>query len=326
MNFPGLNDQAEKGFNEWVILKSDGAVASANEEPHQNVDLDNYRAFFNNRHIAGQAGYYDIPNAAAITNEFMRWDHYRQTLPPRIPDGSVAGKKSRQGVASSRIHGRANGSTSQSVGNAVNTDIATWNTGAGGENRNDKAPGGAAIPISGDTPSEYLAWVKKQCKKAANSYMDSLFAPDHAPTSMNVLRWPRIYWSKVWYDGKPGAPQFKSLGIGGYCRGSGQAFFFSIQGQDTTFEHEMGHSLHLTHFAARNPDNFCWKHHDHNYANCLMGYNAGNFAVPLPGGSVGAPIQISTNPRQWLCPKCLMTIRGWKETVLPANWGHPDVF
>ncbi|MBM4441714.1 MAG: hypothetical protein FJ027_14970, partial [Candidatus Rokubacteria bacterium] len=52
----------------------------------------------------------------------------------------------------------------------------------------------------------------------------------------------------------------------------------------------------------------------------------GSFTVPLPVGKVGGDIAIATNPRAWMCPKCLLKVRGWDEVKLPCNWDHPDVF
>ena len=185
-----------------------------------------------------------------------------------------------------------------------------------------------AIPNFGinGTKSEYHAWVKVECRKLANEYMDTLIPQLDPATSMRVLRWPKLYWDNVWYNVNGGGIEAKKLGIGGYCRGNGQAFFFSINGQATTFEHEMGHSLLLSHFAAASATNFAWKQHDHKYQHCLMGYNKGDFTVPLKAAATGAAITIATDPRSHLCPKCLAKIRGWKEDVLPCNWDHPDVF
>jgi hypothetical protein len=163
----------------------------------------------------------------------------------------------------------------------------------------------------------------------ANEYMDDLTPQIAAPTVMRVLRWPEVYYTWVWMDGNPATPHnsaFKQLGIAGYCLGSGQSFFFSESGNPDTFEHEMGHSLLLAHFAAGAKHNFAWKHHDHGYQHCLMGYNSGTFTVPLPTTQVGPAITIATNPRQWMCPKCLLKVRGWDEIKLPCNWTHPDVF
>ncbi len=317
MNFIGLNAAAEKGFNEWISLKSDGNMAMPNEEAHQNVNLTTYRGYFNGKPTTD--GFYNIADDSKITNEFVRWDHYRKQLPPGIPDN-------RKALAAKYINSFPKGSDSQAAGNTIAQRIQIYNTantvGAG----DTSLAGAPAIPIYPGTKSEYHAWVKSECKKLANEFMDSIMPQVDPPTTMRVLRWPKLYWSNVWYSINGAAAEAKNLGIGGYCRGNGQAFFFSLEAQDTTFEHEMGHSLLLAHFAAGGVTNFAWKQHDHKYPNCLMGYNNGNFTVPRKAAATGAAITISTNPRNHLCPKCLAKIRGWKEDVLPCNWDHPDVF
>ena len=317
MNFIALNQAAEKGFNEWIALKADGSMALPNEEVHQKVNLTTYRGFFNGKPTGD--GFYNIASDAEIKNEFVRWDHYRKQLPPGIA-------ADRKNVAAWYINDKAKGTDSQVAGNAVAAGIQSWNTAntvAGPDCGLGAAP---AIPIYTGTKAEYHAWVKGECKKHANEFMDSIMPQEDPPTSMRVLRWPKLYWDNVWYGVNGAAVDAKGLGIGGYCRGNGQAFFFSINGQPTTFEHEMGHSLLLAHFAAGSATNFAWKHHDHKYPTCLMGYNAGTFTVPLKAAAVGAAITIATQPRNHLCPKCLAKIRGWKEDVLPCNWDHPDVF
>jgi len=316
MNFIALNAAAEKGFNEWVALKSDGSIALPNEEVHQNVNLTTYRGFFNGK---ATAGFYNLADDSTVKNEFVRWDHYRRQLPPGIA-------ATRKNVAAWYIHNQTKGTDSQTVGNAVAAGIQSYdttNTAAAADSGLGAAP---AITNFTGTKAEYHAWVKSECKKLANEYMDTLIPQLDPATSMRVLRWPKLYWDNVWYNVNGGGIEAKSLGIGGYCRGNGQAFFFSISGQATTFEHEMGHSLLLSHFAAGGVTNFAWKQHDHKYQSCLMGYNPGNFTVPRKAAATGAAITIATSPRNHLCPKCLAKIRGWKEDVLPCNWDHPDVF
>lgn len=316
MNFIGLNAAAEKGFNEWIALKSDGSMAMPNEEAHQDVNLGNYRSFFNGK---STAGFYNIASDTNIKNEFVQWDHYRRALPPGIA-------ANRRNVASWYIHNEPKGTDSQSVGNAVAGGIQaydTTNTTTAADSGLGTAP---AVSTFTGTKAEYHAWVKGECKKLANEYMDTIMPQEDPPTAMRVLRWPKLYWSDVWYGVNGASIDAKNLGIGGYCRGNGQAFFFSLEAQDTTFEHEMGHSLLLSHFAAGGVTNFAWKQHDHKYQNCLMGYNSGNFTVPRKAAATGTAITIATSPRNHLCPKCLAKIRGWKEDVLPCNWDHPDVF
>jgi len=316
MNFLQLNAQGAKAFSEWVILKANGTMALANEEPHQDLDLDAYRNHFNSKAAAGQAGFYNLPNTASINNYCVRWDHYRDTLPPGVPPN-------RRKVATWALNNNVpTGSSSTAAMNGVTAAINQYNT-AHGAGAADTAGGGAGVPISPDTPNEYKGWVLRQVMKFANQYMDLLIPQVAAPAVMRVLRWPDVYFGNLWC-GYPNAQL--QLGIAGYCRGSGQAFFFSQIGNPDTFEHELGHSLFLIHFASGGITNFGWKHHDHAYPNCLMGYNSGSFTVPLPTGAVGPGITITTNPRLWMCPKCLLKVRGWDEILLPCNWTHPDVF
>jgi hypothetical protein len=155
--------------------------------------------------------------------------------------------------------------------------------------------------------------------------MDLRIPQQANPRTQKMLRWPELF-EDVWDDGTPGAMTTGGLTLAGYCRGSGQAFFFSVGGNADTFEHEMGHSVLLAHFAAASATNFCWKHHDHGTPSCLMGYHNGSFPVPLPAAAVGAPITINTGARGAPCSKCLLKLRGWNEEKLPCNWTHPDVF
>jgi hypothetical protein len=321
MNFVQLNKQGEQAFTEWLILKADGSVAGREEEAHQNVDLDAYRQFFNAKATANEAGFYDIPNTAAITNYCVRWDHYRVTLPPGIP-------ANRRRVATKAIESLPKGTTSVDAAVAVFQAITDWNVTHGGD-RLLASLAGAPIPISGLSPAQYEAWVDSKVTEYANEYMDTIMPQIAAPDRMRTLRWPDMYPAWIWSNGDPAvvlANCFINLGTAGYCRGSGQAFFFSLTGNPDTFEHEMGHSLFLIHFAAGSVANFGWKHHDLNYQTCLMGYNSGAFKVPLPAAHVGANVTITTTPRSWMCPKCLMKLRGWDEILLPCHWTHPDVF
>src|SRR5205085_11570838 len=110
----------------------------------------------------------------------------------------------------------------------------------------------------------------------------------------------------------------------GTCMGNRQAFFASVGGNADTFEHEMGHSLNLCHFITSGAGTGnCWKHHDHGYRHCKMGYNnKGPYTVP----GVAPAIALSTGSRDQFCAKCLLKVAGWKEDVLPCKWDHPEVF
>ncbi|MBM4442787.1 MAG: hypothetical protein FJ027_20400, partial [Candidatus Rokubacteria bacterium] len=311
MNFVNLNAQAEKACSEWVILKADGNPAARTEEAHQNLDLGNYRTFFNNKAVANLAGFYNLADDTKITDRAVAWDHYREELPPGVP-------VDRTNLACWAIHNNvAKGGDPIAAAQEVFTQIAGW------PHAGDAALGGApAVGVSGASAAEYNGWVLGRLMEIANEYMDTLMAQINAPAVMRVLRWPQLYWPWVWANGDPGVAAlnfgncFMRPPVAGYCRGSAQAFFFSETGNPDTFEHEMGHSLYLVHFASGAKQNFGWKHHDHGYAHCLMGYNSGSFTVPLPVGKVGGDIAIATNPRAWMCPKCLLKVRGWDEVKL----------
>lgn len=216
----------------------------------------------------------------------------------------------------------------------VHDQITNWDGGDPlAEARDDCGLGGAeSVPDGNCTVDQYKNWVLGECMDMANAFMDLLIPQEAPATTMRVLRWPNIYFTEdwpVWVNGTRGSMNSNSLGVAGYCRGSGQAFFFTTIGNPDTFEHEMGHSQHLAHFASGGETNFCWKHHSHTYPACLMGYNSGNFTVPLPAAATGSAIQIDTDGagnRQWLCAKCHLKIRGWNDIKVPCNWEHPDVF
>jgi len=320
VNFLRINQIYALGFTEWLIVPP-GAPGT---EPHRDVNLGDanaadYRHFFNNKPAA--QGFYNIPNAASVNDKLIRWDHYRVKLPPAtdVPDN-------RKKVVSLAIRNPATvppGSLPSVAMTAAQNAINTWEAANGAAAADSAGP--AAIPRSTDTPDGYKTWVKGQCKKIANDYMDILTPKQANPRTQKMLRWPKLY-EAVWNDGTKGAMSTSGLSLAGYCRGDGQALFFSVGGNADTFEHEMGHSLLLAHFAAASATNFCWKHHDHATPSCLMGYHNNSFPVPLPTAAVGGAIAINTGARGAPCSKCLLKLRGWNEEVLPCNWTHPDVF
>ena len=319
VDFLRFNQVNALGFTEWLIVPP----GAAGTEPHRDVNLGaanaaDYRHFFNGK--AAADGFYNLANAAAVTEKFVRWDHYRKRLPPNVP-------ANRRKVVSFDIHNHvARGALPSDAANSADAAITAWEGahGVGAADAGAIAPA-VSIPISTWTPDEYRTWVKGECKKVANEYMDILIPQQANPRTQKMLRWPELY-EDVWDDGTPGAMNTTGLTLAGYCRGSGQAFFFSVGGNADTFEHEMGHSLLLAHFAAASATNFCWKHHDHGTPSCLMGYHNKSFTVPLPAAAVGAPIPINTGARGAPCSKCLLKLRGWNEEKLPCNWTHPDVF
>jgi hypothetical protein len=320
IDFLRINQIYALGFTEWLIVPP-GAPGT---EPHRDVNLGaaaagEYRHYFNNKPTAD--GFYNIPNAAAVNEKFVRWDHYRKRLPPNVP-------ANRRKVVSRDIHNNvARGSLPSAASTSADAAITAWETAHGAAAGDIAGPIAPApvVAISGATPDEYRTWVKGECKKIANDYMDVLIPKQPNPRSQKMLRWPELY-EDVWDDGTHGAMTTTGLTLAGYCRGDGQAFFFSVGGNADTFEHEMGHSLHLAHFAAGTSNNFCWKHHDHATPSCLMGYHNKSFDVPLIAAAVGAAVNIATGARGAPCSKCLLKLRGWNEDPLPCNWAHPDVF
>jgi hypothetical protein len=319
VNVLNINQIYALGFTEWLIVPPGGAGT----EPHRNVNLGDanaadYRHYFNSK-PAGQ-GFYNIPNAAAVNDKLIRWDHYRVRLPPNIP----ANRRRVVSLAIANAGTVPPGSRPSVAVTAAQNAITAWEAANGVGAADNPAPV-TAIPISTRTPDEYKTWVKGECKKIANDYMDVLTPQQPNPRTQKMLRWPKLY-EAVWNDGTDGAMTTSGLTLAGYCRGNGQALFFSVGGNADTFEHEMGHSLLLAHFAAASDTNFCWKHHDHGTPSCLMGYYNATFSVPMPAAAVGVPIVINTGNRGAPCSKCLLKLRGWNEEVLPCNWPHPDVF
>ena len=335
MNVSTLNTVSEHAFIEWDAPVPAGAPVAG--EPHQDVPIAAYVAAHNARNGAlGLRGFPAMAGAADLKNDFVVWDPYRDFLPPGIPANRV-------NAVSNAIALLPAGSTGVAAGNAASNAIAARNTainpvtgaafGAAGA---DVAlnVGVAAIPVRPGTVAAYLRWVSDTVDAAAYAYLDALTPRLGLGKTMQTVRWP-FYFTNVWKKGTPGAMAADTIDTAGFCRGSGQSYFATSGGNPDTFEHEMGHSLHLVHFVTGHNINSAWKHHDHGYPACKMGYyNAPQpvggvaqfYTVPLPAAAVGAPILINTGNRSLFCARCLLKMRGWDELALPSNWTHPDVF
>lgn len=315
MNVARLNTLADHAFNEWEVPVPAAPVAPG--EPHRDVNLATYRATHNGQAGTFGAGHVNLANNAAVTSEIVPWDHYRVRLPPGIP-------ANRRNAVSNAIAGLAAGTAPSAAAAAAQAAITALAAGAADP---ALAGGAAAIPLpaAGTSSAAYHAWVKRIVRAAADAQLDALTPQVNPPRSMSTLRWPNMY-HRIWHVGTPGAMNTQSIGTAGYCRGNGQSFFATVGGNPDTFEHEMGHSVHICHFSTGSTANSCWKHHDHGYPQCIMGYYNQAYAVPLPGGATGPAININTGARNLFCAKCLLKMRGWNEEVLPCNWTHPDVY
>jgi hypothetical protein len=329
MNVSTLNTVCRSAFNEWDVPVP--LAPAAPGEPHQNLNLATYRATHNAQNAAlALVGFPALASNAVITNEFVQYDAYRDFLPPGTPNNRV-------NVVSNAIALLPPGTPGQAAMAAARAAITARNNavnpvthaafGAAGADA-PLAVGVAAIPISPQTANAYNDTVKGTVRAAANAHLDALTPQTAPPRSMNTVRWPN-YYATIWFNGA-GAMQAGTTGIVGFARGSGQSFFAALGGNADTFEHEMGHSLHLRHFVANGASGSFWKHHDTAYASCKMGYNnapapGAFFTVPLPVGAVGVPINLNTGARSLFCARCLLKMRGWNEIVLPCTWTHPDV-
>jgi hypothetical protein len=315
MNVANLNTLSDVAYTEWLVPVP--AVPTTAGDPHVNVVLATYRATHNAQAGVFGAGYINLTGNGIITNDVVPWDHYRQQLPPGIPANRV-------NAVSNAIAALPLGTTPTAAAAAAQGAIAALAPGAPDPPLN---VGVAAIPRppAGTSANAYFANVKQTVRAVTNAQLDALTPQVAPPRSMSTLRWPNMY-PDIWTNGTPGAAQTRPNGTAGFARGNGQSFFATVGGNVDTFEHEMGHTLHLCHFSTGSVGNSCWKHHDHGYPQCKMGYYNAAYNVPLPAGATGPAIAINTGGRALFCAKCLLKMRGWNEEILPCNWTHPDVF
>lgn len=320
-----LNKLCEGAFNEWIVPPQ-----VQNGDPHRAIVKADYRAAINALTGTGD-GKVTLNNDTDVNNEFVRWDHYRVRLPPNIPDDATDAALQRVNAVSNAIVYRAGPPTkglapgTAATAAMASADAAITAAGILGTDNDPALEAGvaAAIPIFAGSPDDYESWVDGEIDKLTYQLLDRLIPRVNPPTSMKAIRWPYGY-QEFWNDGTPGAMASTRLTTAGEVRGSAQSYYYTIGGNPDTFEHEMGHSVHLAHFLA---GNFAWKHHDFNYPQCIMSYYNKNKSVPQPGGTVGTwPVDLALTNRDQFCAKCMLKMRGWKENVLPFHWSHPDLF
>ena len=157
--------------------------------------------------------------------------------------------------------------------------------------------GAVLVPIyTAGNASHYASWASGRGTKVANALLLAITPPTPSsaqPKSMPVMRWPEYFQHGVWIDAKTnltGVPDFRetSLVTLGFCSPNGWSMF-EAQTHDatvSTFTHEMGHGLHLSHFVVDGND-FNWKQHHLLSGDCLMSYGHTSGYIPRPGGAVG---------------------------------------
>lgn len=338
MRISEMNRDVQGAFNEWVL---DGAVPGTSTDPHEDIRDADYAAAHNE--ASGKfAGAGAVTIAANITDQFVQFDYYREQLPPGTPATDTA-------AIIAAIRAEPAGTDPVAVMNAAAA-------GLGGATAVDES-----IPVYQGTVNQYRSWFNGVVRSMANHLIDALLGKLSPPRRMNVLRWRHMYHVRKWQDGTPApgggyafATNTTSVHTTGFCRGDGQSFFRTDADENGTFIHEMGHALHLVHFAA---GNFAWKHHDLRYEDCLMSYDYTHGYIPRPAGAVGtgltadtgwpdampgtipdgsptpsnhvsgAPtIEIHTTTPTRFCAKCMLKLRGWNEVLLPCAFAHPDLF
>lgn len=334
-----LNSVLKAAFCEWHVPVPAAPIAP--REPHQNVDLATYIISHNAQNASlGLSGFPALAGIGGVSNSFVQWDHYRDALPPGVPANRVNAVSNAIAALAPGMDPTAAAGTAQGAITAQDNAINPLTGAAGGPAGPDAVLGVgiAAIPVHGGvgapvTPASlkaHLDWVKGFALEAAGAHLDRITPGVVPPKTMTTVRWPKL--CGAWLDGTPGAMVIGTVGVAGFSAGDGQSFFATDPGAGNpdTFEHEMGHSVHLAHFVTGGNANSCWKHHDHGHPGCKMGYNnrpvAGFYVVPLPAVPKGPAININTGARSTFCAKCLLKMRGWNEFVLPCNWAHPDVF
>ncbi len=325
MMVSNLDTFSRLAFAEWIVPPPGGAGT----DPHQDASLPDYRTLQNtalDNNFPAHARHPKLNADADVNDYFVRWDHYRSRLPPGIPNN-------RRNIVSNAIATVPHGGTANAAMVAAQAAI----TGAAGLADAALDPGVTAITQSpaGWNRRHYKSFVKGRVKTIAYTVMDDAnFIPqENPPRSMKVLRWQRFY-KNIWDRGAPGAMGTVGVGTAGFCRGNSQIFSTTVSGNPDTFEHEMGHSFHLVHFCTSSARNSCWKHHDHQYPQCKLGYiNQPRDSVTgaptnytVSGVTVGPAINLNTGIRIDFCAKCLLEMRGWNDEILSCNWDHPGVF
>ncbi len=347
MSLSGINGQYAEAFYEWTMPE--------NGPPHENVPLKKYRKA-HNLHSNGRLGKVPLNADSDIGNEFVRYDFYREQLPPNFP-------ANRQNLATNRIRLQAKGTDSQTVGADIVNAIGT-HVGAADAALND--PGAGAIPVYGGTPDQYFFTFFGRVKDdIAYNIVDTLTPRDAQPRKMNVVRWNKLHESPLWNDFTGGVVATTGMTWEGECMGDGNSLLKAGTPSATLFAHEMGHSTQLAHFIGMN---VCWKHHDLATPGCLMSYTfTRGFIWTVPGivGPTSAAPHVAPGVEPWpmamggtdvehgwphwdtnpnsgnvefcirygrnlvlggLCAKCILKLAGWNEEKLPVAWTHPDLY
>jgi len=322
MDVARFNRLCKPAFNEWVVPPQ-----VVGGDPHRAVNKTDYRNAVNGLNGTGN-GAVNLTAVGQINDEFVRWDHFRVQLPPDID-------ADRHHVVCNAIHALAARSTSiqaaqaaiaamnarDLVNPAVDTDVASV---------------GAVIPIFPGSDSDYENWVDGKVDGFNAQLLDTLLGELNPPRVMNTIRWPNGY-QRFWNNGDyyGAGMNTTTLSTAGAVGGNGQSYYYTVGGNLDTFEHEMGHSVHLAHFSD---GNCAWKHHDLNYVICIMSYYSGDNYILKPTGAVGAWTSVdpgtgddarrlfTNNNREDFCGKCHLKMRGWKEDVIPCDWENPDLF
>jgi hypothetical protein len=315
MNTVLFNTIMQDAFNEWLVPVP--SAPDAPGEPHKKIPTADYINAHNNL-VQANLGGFTLNDAGAITQHFVIWPYYLYELPPNT-DTNWPNAVSNAVLAAVNAHDTF--CTPDDVKNEVDAAVGSKTLGDA-DDPLDGFFGGTPIPVSSLAADQFFDWIKGNVRAAAHDLLDEFTPQINPPISMQVVRWQEFF-PNIWADGS-GATQ--PIGTAGFCRGSGQALFFTIGGNPDTFEHEMTHSLHLCHFSTGSTTGSFWKHHDHEYPSCKQGYYNRTYDVPLPAGAVGPAITIDTGNRDRYCAKCALKLRGWNEEALPCNWSHPDVF
>lgn len=316
MNTSLFNTIMNDSFNEWEVPVP--AAPDAPGEPHLNIPPNDYMDA-HNTHVLPAAANFNMTNADQITEYFVTWPYLLMNVPPNT-------NMTWPNAVSNAVIAAYNADGTACTPDWVRQDVEAAIAGKSPLDPDDPLDpyfGGTALTASAVTPDQFKNWVKGVVRQFAHALMDEITPQINPPDSMQVIRWQE-YYPDIWCDGSAGACE--AVGTAGFCRGSGQALFFTVGGNPDTYEHEMTHSLHLVHFSTGSKTNSGWKHHDHGYQSCKQGYYNQAYTVPLPTGAVGPAININTGARNLYCGKCALKLRGWNEELLPCNWSHPDVF
>ena len=348
MMISSMNAELADIFNEWTIPSE----TLRETEFHTDIDLDAYIAAHDSVVLEGnfaeyKKGLVKIGTKDRISNQFVQFDPYRAFLPPGAESTKAIDKL---------ISEAPPGTPSVEIMNKITPAMLT---GRRGKTR-----------VSFNSEKTYRRNVEGIVLHIAEQIVGELAraasTADPVVKTMSVIRWPSLYEAGFWFNGTPkavGKPYDDSSRSNstplGFAAGGGISFFQTAGDSEIAFSHEMGHSLHLTHFAG--PD-FEWKHHDLLFPECKMSYAGGSGYIPKPDTTVGPfdsttpvdqgwpdtvpkiipdgarepttppayagepTIEIGTNTTGRFCAKCALKLRGWKDDLLPCAWRHPDLF